>query len=346
LQRTGNARISGMKYDDLEQWLSGELRMKPFRASQIFKWIHLRGVSSFSDMTDLGKSARTELARKASITVLGESSTRTAEDGTVKAVMLLEDDMLIESVLIPEKSRLTACLSTQVGCRMGCTFCMTGIRGFRRNLRTDEIVAQLYFLRNISPGRISNVVLMGMGEPFDNIEPVADALTIITDDRGICIGSRKITVSTIGLPGSLEQFSKLPGQYGLAISLHSAVGRTREKLIPASRSFPLPELRKALIDFAVAKKRRVTIEYCLIRGVNDSLAEAEALVRFAAGIPCKINLMVYNPVEGLSLAPPREDTVSAFTEFLYPRCPAVTLRKPRGAGIGAACGQLGSSLER
>jgi len=334
-----------MTYDDLEQWLSGELKMKPFRTAQVFKWIHLRGASSFSDMTDLGKAARTELAGRASITVLGEKALRKADDGTVKAVMVLEDGKLIESVLIPEKRRLTACLSTQVGCRMGCTFCMTGIKGFRRNLRTDEIVAQLYFLRSISPRRISNVVLMGMGEPFDNIEPVADALTIMTDARGICVGSRKITVSTIGLPGSLERFSKLPGQYGLALSLHSAVDRTRGKLIPASRSLPLLELRKALIDFAVIKKRRVTLEYCLIRGVNDSLAEAEALVRFAAGIPCKINLMVYNPVEGLSLEPPKEETVSAFTEYLYPRCPAVILRKSRGGGIGAACGQLGSSLE-
>jgi len=335
-----------MTYDDLGQWLLGELQMKPFRTAQVFKWIHLRGVSSFSDMTDLGKAAREELAGRASITVLGKRTTLNADDGTVKAIMELEDGRLIESVLIPEKRRLTACLSTQVGCRMGCTFCMTGIRGFRRNLRTDEIVAQLYFLRSISPGRISNVVLMGMGEPFDNIQPVSDALTIITDARGICVGSRKITVSTIGLPGSLEQFSKLPGQYGLALSLHSAVGRTREKLIPASRSFPLPELRKALIDFTAATKRRVTLEYCLIRGVNDSRAEAEALVRFAAGIPCKINLMVYNTVEGLSLAPPEDETVSAFTEYLYPRCPAVILRKSRGAGIGAACGQLGSSLER
>ncbi len=328
----------------LYSWLVGELGLSPYRVPQLFRWIHMRGATSFDEMTDLGKDLRSRLSGLASITVPEELERLESADGTLKTLLALDDGLVAETVLIPEKRRLTVCLSTQVGCRMGCTFCKTGSVGFRRDLRADEVVSQLYHLQRIMGKRITNAVLMGMGEPFDNMDAVRTALDILTDDHGVCLGSRKITLSTIGLPGTIEEFAAMPGQYGLALSLHSAVQETRETLVPAASAFPLEDLKKALVFYASAKRRRVTLEYCLIRDVNDSLEEAGALAAFATGLPCKLNIIAFNRVSGLQWAPPPDDVITRFVEYLYPRCPAVTLRRSRGADIAAACGQLGSSL--
>jgi 23S rRNA (adenine2503-C2)-methyltransferase len=333
-----------MTFRELSGWLSGELGLKPYRAAQVFRWIHVRGAASFGEMTDLGRDLRQRLSDIAEIAVPVERGRQESADGTLKVLLGLEDGLTVESVLIPDRNRLTACLSTQVGCRMGCTFCMTGRTGFRRNLEPDEIVSQLYSLRAAVSRRITNVVLMGMGEPFDNAGAVSEALDILTDDHGECIGSRKITVSTIGLPGTIGEFASLPGQYGLAVSLHSAVQETRESLVPAARALPLPLLKSDLVSYAEAKGRRVTLEYCLIRGVNDSIEQAGELARFTRNLPCKLNLLTYNRIQGIDLEPPPEERVRRFVDYLYPRCPAVTLRRSRGADIAAACGQLGASL--
>jgi 23S rRNA (adenine2503-C2)-methyltransferase len=333
-----------MTFSSLSSWLTGDLGLKDWRVPQIFRWIHARGAVSFDGMTDLSLELRSRLSDLAVIDAPAEKQRLTSDDGTLKVLLAMEDGLPVEAVLIPDQGRLTACLSTQAGCRMGCTFCMTGRAGFRRNLETGEIVSQLYHLGGLTGKRITNVVLMGMGEPFDNTGAVTDALDIFTDDHGACIGSRKITVSTIGIPGRIEEFTCLPGQYGLAVSLHSAVRETREALIPASRSYGLPDLRTDLIRYTRTKKRRVTLEYCLIRGINDSLEEAAALVEFAMDLPCKVNLITFNRIDGLDLEPPDPGTVKRFVEYLYPRCPAVTLRRSRGADIGAACGQLGAAL--
>ncbi len=334
-------RLTGLPFDALKEWLVTEMQMRPFRAVQLFRWIHLRRVRSFERMTDISRAAREQLAANAELTVLRPSDAQQASDGTVKHTFILDDGVIVEAVRIPEPPRMTVCLSTQAGCRMGCSFCATGRSGFTRNLTTDEIVAQLYSLTGPEGGdRISNVVLMGMGEPMDNFEAVSKALSIISDDRGICIGARKITVSTVGIPGGIAKLADLPGQYGLAVSLHSAVEPTRRKLVPASRALPLTSLRDDLLRYAELKGRRITLEYCLIRDINDSIIEADALARFAKGLPCKINLLLYNPVPGLDYRRPRERTVKEFMDHLYPRCPAVTLRRSRGADIAAACGQL------
>ena len=338
----GRIRLSGLTYEELIFWLSESMGMKPFRANQIFSWIHFRGITTFQQMTDLSRSTRELLDTHAVITALRTDSSLSAEDGTIKYSYLLNDDNRIESVLIPEPPRLTACLSSQVGCRLGCTFCQTGKMGLIRNLSTDEIVSQLYQLRNATETRISNVVFMGMGEPMDNFNNVSDALSIISDDRGICIGSRKITISTVGLPGGIEKLASLPGQYGLAVSLHSAVEKTRRILAPASRALPLHRLKQDILEYNREKGRRVTLEYCLIENVNDSIEEAQALVEFSKNLECKINLLLYNSIEGADFRRPDSDVVEKFISYLYPRCQAVTLRRSRGADVSAACGQLGT----
>lgn len=336
-------RLTGLPFERLRDWLVTDLHMRPYRAVQLFRWLHLRRVSAFDAMTDISGEARERLSEHAALTVLKPSTEARASDGTVKHGFTLDDSARVEAVLIPEIPRITACLSTQAGCRMGCTFCATGGMGFRRNLGADEIVAQLYSLAGMAGDRrISNVVLMGMGEPMDNFGPVTDALSVITDDRGICIGARKITVSTVGLPRGIAKLAELPGQYGLAVSLHSAVEATRRKLVPASKALPLATLRRDILDYTERKGRRATLEVCLLAGVNDSLQEADALIAFVRGLPCKINLLLYNPVPGLPYRRPEEAAVKAFIDRLYPKCPAVTLRRSRGADIAAACGQLAS----
>lgn len=333
-----------MPWDALQLWVTETLGEKPFRARQLFNWIHLRGAQSFSEMTDIPASLRSRLEKEAALTLLEKVDEATARYGTRRILFRLGDGLGVESVLIPDPPRLTACLSTQVGCRMGCTFCMTGKVGFLRDLTAHEITAQLYGLRRASSGRISNVVLMGMGEPLENLDQVIPALDIISHDSGICIGQRRITVSTIGLPGGIRRLSATGRQYGLAVSLHSGVQRTRNRLVPAAASIGLVRLKQSLEDWTESTGRRVTLEYCLISGVNDSIGEAEALAAFAAGLPCKINLLLYNPVRGLPWKRPGDETVHAFLEYLYPRCPAVTLRRSRGSDVEGACGQLGASL--
>ncbi len=334
-------KISGLPYADLEEWVTTEMGMKSFRAGQLFSWIHFRRYISFTEMSDISISARNQLADAAEITSLEICNSLTADDGTVKYSFCLDDGEIIESVLIPDPPRLTACLSTQVGCRCNCTFCQTGRGGFRRNLRSDEIIAQLYGLQNSTDERITNVVFMGMGEPMDNFPAVSDALSIISDDRGICIGARKLTVSTVGIPGGIRRLAQLDGQYGLAVSLHSAVEQTRQQLVPVSKSLPLQVLKRDLLDYVKRKGRRITLEYCLIADINDSISEADALVEFARDIECKINLLIYNPIEGVAYERPDTESVNRFMHYLYPRCQAVTLRRSRGSDIAAACGQLG-----
>lgn len=339
----GRERITGLPFHLLGSWVTEHMGMKPYRAGQIFSWVHQKRVTGFGGMTSISSEARKRLEENAVITVLQERDTLTADDGTVKHSYFLDDGETVEAVLIPDGKRLTACLSTQAGCRCGCVFCRTGMGGFRRDLTADEIVAQLYALQKSSSRRISNVVFMGMGEPMDNFPNLKNALSIISDDRGICIGARKITVSTVGIPGGIARLAELESQYGLAVSLHSAVAPTRQFLVPVSGALPLRDLQKDISLYNERTGRRVTLEYCLISGVNDSPEEAAALADFSRGIECKINLLVYNPIPGIPFESPDTETVERFMKYLYPRCQAVTLRRSRGSDIAAACGQLGGN---
>ena len=341
------AVLSGMTLPRLRQWVSAH-GMRPFRADQIFKWLHARTVDSFDMMTDISKRRRHELSRIASIELPRPLEVRRSSDGTTKAVLALGDGATVETVLIPEPDRLTACLSTQVGCRMGCVFCQTGLAGFRRQLLTHEIVGQLDWLRSslVPEGkRVSNVVLMGMGEPLDNTANVLPALEIITSESGACIGSRKITISTIGLPDGIARITELQGQFGLAVSLHSAREEVRSRLVPATRSLGgLQRLRSSMERYTRARGRRVTIEYCLLAGVNDGREDALELAAWTGDLPSKINLIPYNEVAGAGFRAPDAQRVDAFASILYPLCPAVTVRRQRGSDVCGACGQLGLSL--
>lgn len=343
-ERTAMAiNLLGMTFGELEGWLVNDLRQKPFRAKQLFTWLHFRRISSFDEMTDLSLKFRNTLKATAEITIPEHVNRVESNDGTIKYLLQLPGGPS-ESVLIPDPPRFTACLSTQYGCRMGCRFCMTGLAGFHGDMTAGEIVAQLYTMSENSDHRISNVVLMGMGEPMDNWDAVQHALEIISDDRGICIGQRKITVSTVGIPGGIRKLVDMEKQYGLAVSLHSAVQKTREMLIPAAKAISLSRLKHDMLEYTGTTGRRVTLEYCLIEGVNDSIDEARALADYAKGLPCKINLLAYNPVSGLDWKRPSEETIHIFTEYLYPRCQAVTLRRSRGGEVAGACGQLGASV--
>lgn len=337
----GRMRITGLPFHLLGRWVTERMGMKPYRTGQIFSWVHQKRVTGFDEMTSISTEARKLLYENAVITILRERDTLTADDGTVKHSYSLDDGETVEAVLIPDGNRLTACLSTQAGCKCGCVFCRTGMGGFRRDLRADEIVAQLYALQRSTGRRISNVVFMGMGEPMDNFPNLKSALSIISDDRGICIGARKITVSTVGIPGGIARLAELESQYGLAVSLHSAVPETRQFLVPVSGALPLRDLKKDISLYNACTGRRATLEYCLISGINDSQEEAAALADFSRGIQCKINLLVYNPVPGVPFGSPDAETVERFMKYLYPRCQAVTLRRSRGSDIAAACGQLG-----
>jgi 23S rRNA (adenine2503-C2)-methyltransferase len=336
-------KLLGMTFEELQNWLVSSLHQKPFRAKQLFTWIHFRRVNSFTLMTDLPAEFRKELESRALITIPEQISTAESCDGTVKYLLRLPGGPA-ESVLIPDPPRFTACLSTQYGCRMGCRFCMTGKAGFHGNMTADEIVAQLYTMAGSSDDRISNVVLMGMGEPMDNWDEVKRSLEILSDDHGICIGQRKITVSTVGVPDGIRKLVSMKKQFGLAVSLHSAIQETRKRLVPAAEAVPLPMLKQDMLEYTRATGRRVTLEFCLIKDVNDSLKEAQALTDYSKGLPCKINLLVYNRVPGLEWKPPSEKAITRFTEYLYPRCQAVTLRRSRGGEVAGACGQLGSSV--
>jgi len=336
-------KVLGMTFGELQSWLVSDLHRKPFRAKQLFTWLHCRRVHSFAEMTDLSAEFRAELEHLAMLTAAEQVTTAESDDGTVKYLLRLPGGPA-ESVLIPDPPRFTACLSTQFGCRMGCRFCMTGSAGFHGNMTADEIVAQLYTMTGNSADRISNVVLMGMGEPMDNWEQVKRSLEIMSDERGICIGQRKITISTVGIPGGIRKLILMNKQYGLAVSLHSAIQETRQLLVPVSSEFTLPRLKQEMLEYTRATGRRVTLEYCLIKGVNDSLKEAQALADYSKGLPCKINLLVYNRVPGYEWQPPSDESVAGFTQYLYPRCQAVTLRRSRGGEVAGACGQLGASI--
>lgn len=340
---TDSASLTGMPLPRLEKMLR-QLGFPAYRGRQIFSWLHGKLAVSFDEMTDLPLALREELACSGSMTVPAIREKRTAADGTVKLLFGLADGLVVESVLIPGDDRLTACLSTQVGCPLGCLFCMTGRAGYRRNLGSGEIVAQLESLQRAEESRITNVVFMGMGEPLLNFEALVDAIDVITSRSGAGIGTRHITVSTVGIPEGIRKLEALPGQIGLAVSLHSAVQETRLRMIPAAAKWLLPELREALEHYSKAVNRTVTLEYCLMAGVNDSEAEARALKVFTRGLDCKVNLMAWNTIPGLPWKRPTEEALRDFSGRIAHNGPPVILRKSRGAEIGGACGQLGASL--
>ena len=321
--------------------------------TQAFQWLYQKHVRGFDEMTDLSKDLRRELSEKATLSTFKLHTRQASKDGTVKYLWQLSPDekgrtALVESVLIPmardeegQAGRFTACLSTQAGCRMKCAFCATGVPPFQRNLTTAEIVAQIVGMEQDTGTKFNNVVVMGMGEPLDNYENTEKAMRILHDPEGLNLGRRRVTVSTSGLLSHIERFIKDDWPVSLAVSLHSADPEIRSRLMPINRSNPLDKLRKLLRKFTFVRRLPVTLEYILLKDVNDGPADAEKLAAYCKDLLCKVNLIRYNPVPTLPFDAPSEEKVMAFKDDLRRRGLRVFLRERKGVDIAAACGQLG-----
>ncbi len=316
------------------------LGIEPYRARQIFQWIYRKNATSFAQMTNLSKSLRQALSEKADILVLRPLSVRrSSESGTIKFLFALPDGNAVESVYIPDQKRRTVCVSTQVGCALKCRFCQTGKMGLTRNLTSGEIVDQVLAIEREVGVRVTNVVMMGMGEPFHNYENALRAAELMADPEGLAIGQRRITISTSGLVPQIERFTRENRRFKLAVSLNATTNATRSALMPINRKFPLESLLQALRDYSRHSRNRVTFEYVLIADQNDSPKDARRLRQLLKGIHCKINLIPYNPT-GPGFQPPSEERLEAFIQELLDFPAPVTVRRSRGTDIDAACGQL------
>ncbi len=313
-----------------------------FRAKQVFAWLYRPGITSFSEMTDLSKELRKDLVEKCHFGQFTDYQKEESEDGTCKYGFTLEDGKTIESVLIPEEDRNTLCVSSQVGCAMGCGFCLTATMGFIRNLAPAEMVNQVCAVLEELRGKdatITNLVFMGMGEPLANFDNLIKAIDILTDQRGLDFSPRRITISTCGLIPKIQELGEKT-KVNLAISLHAADDEKRNQIMPVNKTYPLPDLLEALKAFPLPKRKRIMIEYIMIKDVNDSDQDAKQLGKILQGIPCKINLLPYNDTESLGYQPSTPERVESFQKILRNQGYTALLRVSRGADISAACGQL------
>ena len=314
-----------------------------FRGRQILAWIYKPGITDFPQMTDLAKEFRAVLAQSACMSRFEECIVECSQDGAVKFAFRLQDGQIIESVLIPEEDRNTLCVSSQVGCAMGCTFCLTGAMGFRRNLTTAEIINQVCAVRDWTiahgKGPLTNIVFMGMGEPLANLDNLIDSISILTEQRGLDFSNRRITVSTCGL---VPQMMLLGEQtdVNLAVSLHAADDAVRSTLMPINNRYPLAELIEACQNYRQKRRKRIMFEYTLLEGVNDSNTDAEKLAALLRDVPCKINLLSVNPVADSAFQSPSEHKILRFQQILRNHGFTVFIRTSRGEDISAACGQL------
>ncbi len=327
--------------EQLTAWLRGQ-GIASYRAGQIWNWIYLRQAGSFDVMTDLSKKIRNLLAKQFVIGRLEAEKIETSRDGSRKYLFKLNDGKRIESVLIPERDHLTLCVSSQVGCAQGCRFCLTARGGFERNLSRAEIVAQVRDIKNglHDPDQLRNIVFMGMGEPLANYNNLVSALVTITDnDAGLRFATRRVTVSTAGLVPKLANLGR-DSKVNLAVSLNAVDNETRSRLMPINRQYPLEELLAACRQYPLPAGRRITFEYILIKGVNDSKTDARRLAKLLQPVRCKINLIPFNPHEGCEFERPTEAAVKAFYDILFAKNYTVIIRRSKGQDISAACGQL------
>jgi 23S rRNA (adenine2503-C2)-methyltransferase len=322
--------------------LARELHLPRYAADQLIRWLFQKLASSFEEMTDLSKGARAQLLERYAIAALEVEGSQEAADNTRKLLCRARDGAAVECVLIPvEEGRVTACLSTQVGCAMGCAFCRTARMGFRRNLTQGEIVGQLVLLARAAPARITNVVLMGMGEPLANLAAVRPAIEVFLDERAFNLSKRRITVSTAGLFPELESFAE-ESEVKIAISLNATTDEVRSRLMPINRRTAIAEIMDFCRRYSRRSKHRITFEYVLIRDVNDTREDAARLVSLLTGIRAKVNLIPFNPFEGSGLAAPLPATVEWWSDFLREKGVQANVRTSRGQEILAACGQLAS----
>ena len=325
----------------LEQFLQGQGKER-YRATQIFKWLYQHDVSSFDEMTNVSKALRTQLAQTACISRLEPETIEVGSDGTRKYLFMLEDGNAVESVIIPDEDRNTLCISSQAGCAMQCAFCLTGTFNLTRNLTTAEIVNQILAVRR--DVEVRNIVMMGMGEPLHNLDNVISALQIMAEDNGLQLSSRRVTVSTCGLVPELERLGR-EITVNLAVSLNATTDELRDRIMPVNKAYPIATLLAALKNYPLPGRRKITIEYVLLGGLNDTPEDAKRLVRLLSDIPCKINLIPFNPHEKADFRPPTRAALDAFHKYLLDRHFTVITRDSRGSDISAACGQLKGKLD-
>lgn len=346
-----------------DEWLEvlSAWRQPTYRAKQIFRWIHARGVHDPDQMSDLPKTLREELRTEGLGAPLQISRVHPSSDGTRKLLLQMSDGMQVESVLLPAKAedadaaaadldddsstaaRVTQCISTQVGCAMGCVFCASGIAGLKRHLRAEEIVGQVLLARSQLSGNqaLRNIVYMGMGEPLHNYEAVARSIRLLSHPEGMGLSPRRLTVSTSGLVPEIDRLGKdFEGRVSLAISLHEAIDKKRSRLMPINDRYPLAELMASLRRYPLARNRHLTIEYTLVRHQNDSLADAKAMAKLLRGLKVRINLIPMNPIEHSELGPPPKEQVDRFQSLLRKAGYLCFVRRRRGDDVAAACGQL------
>ncbi len=331
--------LKALSKDDVLRFVE-EAGLPRFRAGQLLHWIYQKHASSLGDITEFSRDLRGRLEETAYISSLAIADRQRSSDGTGKFLFGLEDGQTIESVLIPDEDRLTLCISSQVGCAMGCRFCLTGRLGLLRNLRAFEIVDQVVAVnRMIGPRRtVSNIVLMGMGEPLANFDEVVEALWRITSLVGI--SKRRITLSTAGLVPRMKSLAEKAPEVNLAVSLNATTNTIRDEIMPVNRKYPLRQLLDACRAYPLSPRRRITFEYVLLGGINDSVADAARLVKLIRGIRCKINLIPFNPHAGADLRRPSVEQVLAFQKVLTDHHLTALIRESRGQDILAACGQL------
>lgn len=315
-----------------------------FRGNQVYEWLWNKGAHSFEDMTNISKSTREMLENNFVINHIKVDTMQRSEDGTVKNAVRLHDGLVVESVLIPTNTRTTACVSSQVGCSLDCNFCATARLKRMRNLEPGEIYDQVLAIDKESRlyynHPLSNIVFMGMGEPLMNYNNVMKAIEMITSEEGLGMSPKRITVSTSGIPKMIKKLADDEVKFNLAVSLHSAVDEIRSRIMPFSASFPLVELRESLEYWYKKTKSKISFEYVVWKGINDNKESIDALVKFCKYVPCKVNLIEYNPIDDGEFQQASEETINAYIKALEAIGIVVKVRRSRGKDIDAACGQL------
>jgi 23S rRNA (adenine2503-C2)-methyltransferase len=330
----------GLLPDELARFLRG-LGQPGYRARQVFAWLH-RG-AGFAEMTDLPKPLRERMAALATAGTLAIAERQTAPDGATRFALRTADDHLVESVLIPHRDRLTVCISSQIGCAMGCSFCATGQQGLVRSLAAGEIVAQVVRVQQAAaPGRVRNVVFMGMGEPLANYDQVVQAVRLLNHPWGLNLGARHLAVSTCGLPAQIRRLAQEGLQVALAISLHGATDEVRSQLVPINRTHPIGQVIAAAREYARVTGRKVAFQYVIVPGLNDTAEQAQALARLVRGMPAMVNLIPRNPIRPEERFDPR--AAHHFAARLRSLGLEVAVRRSRGAEVLGACGQLRERL--
>ena len=342
--------LAALELKELETFVQS-LGHKKFHARQIYQWIWKRGVTDFNEMTNLGRELRSALAEQATVSLPEVVQHDVSEDGTQKFVLRLADGRRIESVFIPDTPKQTFCVSTQVGCAMGCAFCLTGKMGLIRHLTAAEIAGQVRLLAR-STGLLDksfNIVLMGMGEPLQNYDATMKAMRMLNEKEGFDMHPKRVTLSTVGLVPMMDRLAQEDLMPNLAVSLHAATEETRLAIVPPTKKYSLHDIIDACKRFPLSKRRRIMFEYVMLKGVNDSDEDARKLVKVLSGVKAKVNLLPLNAAPGIPFERPSDERVNAFAKILVNKGLMVSVRKSRGRDIRAACGQLiveGQSAKR